>query len=128
MNAKRITILALLVISVSLTPAVAQVFDIPATGAWVKMQDGEITQWSAISSAQPKTRIDLVSYVEEGERITYYLIRTACSNGKITSAVIKPGNMLGIGVDCDGYTVTTYAAVLGRVQKLPTEAAALLKR
>jgi len=107
--------------------ATAQVFDVPATGAWVKVQDGAVTQWSAIPSAHPKTRIDLLSYVENGERTTYYMIRTACSDGKVASAVIKPGNQLGIGLDCAGYTVAKTAAVLDEVQKLPVAAAALLK-
>jgi hypothetical protein len=116
------------VVAVSVAPAVAQVFDIPATGAWVKVQDGEVTQWSAIPSTNTKMRIDLVSYVENGNRITYYLIRSACSDGKVASAVIKPGNKLGVGVDCNGSMVANTATILDTVQKLPTEAAALIKQ
>ena len=128
MNTKCVAMLIAVVI-ISLAPATAEVFDIPATGTWIKVQDGEATQWSAIPSAEPKMRIDLVSYVENGNRTTYYLIRTACADsGKVASAVIKAGNKLGIGVDCNGYTVVKDAVVLDKVQKLPAEAATLLKR
>lgn len=126
MNTKSITML-IVVVFISLASANAEVFDIPATGAWMRVQDGETTQWSAISSAAPKTRIDLVSYAENGNRITYYLIRSACPNGKIASAIIKAGNKLGVGIDCNGNTVTKSAVVLDKVQKLPVEAVALLK-
>ncbi len=120
----------ILIAAVSLTPAVAQGFlDIPATGTWVKVQDGDATQWSAIPLTQPKTRIDLISYLEDGKRISYYLVRSACSDGNtVTSYVIKPGNQLGLGVDCNGRLVTGTSTPLEKVQKLPPEAAALLKR
>lgn len=127
MNAKNIALMIVLV-AISLTPALAEVFDIPATGAWIKVQDGEVIQWSAIPSAHPKTRIDLLSYVENGNRTTYYLIRATCSDGTVASTVIKPGDKLGVGLDCNDSMVANIATVLNKVQKLPKEAAALIKR
>jgi hypothetical protein len=128
-NAMRTVAILILTVAVSLTPAVAQGFlDIPATGAWVKVQDGNTTQWSAIPSAQPKTRIDLISYLDGGNRTSYYLIRSACSDGTVSSYVIKPGSQLGLGMDCNGSVVTGTSTSLEKVQKLPAEAAALLKR
>lgn len=110
------------------TTANAEVFDIPANGAWVKVQDGKIIQWSAISSTESRTRIDLVSYVEEGKRTTFYMIRSACSNDKIISSVIEPGNKIGVGLDCNGNTIATDAAMLNKVQKLPPAAMVLIKQ
>lgn len=124
---RTIAVLIALVVA-SMNSSAAGVFDIPATGAWTKVQDGETTQWSAIPSTQPKMRIDFVSYVEGGDRVSYYLIRSACPDGTVASAVIKPGNKLGIGMDCAGFTVAKTASVLDEVQKLPADAAALLKR
>ena len=106
------------------------IFNIPATGTWVKVQSGGVTQWSAIPPTAPETRIDLVSYVKNGNRITYFLIRSACSDGTVGSAVIKQGNKLGTGLDCNGHIVATEmtSVMLGEVEKLPREAAVLLKR
>lgn len=120
-------LIGLLVLLVSLTSVTANIFDIPSTGAWVKVQDGKVTQWSVIPAEHPKTRIDLISYVEDGKRMTYYLIRSANSDGKISIAVIKPGNKLGVGLDSRGNMVKKTATVLDDVNALPAEALALLK-
>ena len=114
---------------VSLTLATAaEVPGVPANGTWVRLQDGvEMTQWIAVSATQPWTRIDLISTIDDGARSTYYLVRTACSADRFAVAVIKHGNDVGIGKDCDGALVPTYATVLTRVQALPAEALAMLK-
>ncbi len=127
------TITTLILIAASLTPAIAQGFlDIPATGNWVKVHEGnarEITQWSARSSLHPETRIDLVTYIDEGKRDGYYVVRSVCPDSDaVATAVIKPGNALGLGADCLGNVVEKSSAVLSEVKKLPAEAAALLKR
>jgi hypothetical protein len=125
--------MSLFIAAVSLTPAVAQGFlNLPATGAWVKVhegKEGDIILWSARSPIHPDTRIDLVSYLEDGKRDGYYVVRSACSDGKtVATAVIKPGKALGLGADCNGRIVAKSSMVLDEVQKLPPEAAALLKR
>jgi hypothetical protein len=119
-------------VAVSLTPAIAQEFlTIPADGTWVKVhegKEGEITQWSARSPIHPDTRIDLVSYVVDGKRDGYYVVRSACpGDNTVATAIIQPGDMLGLGLDCNGAMVGKSNAVLGEVKKLPPEAAALLK-
>jgi len=117
----------------SLTSAIAQGFlDIPPTGAWLKVhegKEGEITQWSARSPIHPNTRIDLVSYIEDGKRDGYYVVRSACPDGDtVATAMIKPGNALGLGMECNGAFVAITSTVLSEVQKLPPAAAPLLKR
>jgi len=118
----------ILVVGILLVPALGEVFDLPANGTWIKVQDGSITQWSATPQDQPKTRIDLVSSIEDGKRASYYLIRSACSDDTVAVSTIKAGNKLGIGLDCKGSMVATSIAVLNSVKKLPAEAEALLKQ
>jgi|GEM_PF-6195137 len=125
------TITALIILAAaSLAPATAQVFDVPANGIWIKIQGGRTTQWSAISRAHPKTRVDLMSYLNDnGKRISYYLIRSACPDGsRVASYVIKPGNKLGIGINCNDDVVAGTSAPIEEMKNLPPEAAALLKQ
>ena len=123
------TIATLIVlVTLSLATTHAQGFlDIPVNNTWTKVQDGAATQWSIRSSAQPNTRIDLVSYTEDGKRTTYYLVRSTCSNGEVAKSVIKPGNMVGLGTDCSGNVVTVTSTMITEAPKLPPAAATLIE-
>lgn len=125
-----ISITVFFVCLTAMNVANADVFDIPSSSSWTKVQDGEVTQWSVIPPNMLRTtRIDLVSYVDEsGVRVSYYVIRRACQSGKIELYTVKPGNKLGVGLDCDMDISMTYelSAMLNLVDKLPTEAKTLL--
>ena len=123
----RMATLVLLAFTAFATTAFAQVFDLPADGAWRNVQTGDVTQWSAIPTSQPHTRIDLLSYTDHGVRTTYYLVRSACANGEVAAYTLKPDNRLGIGVDCAGNLIEGDSSILNRTQKLPAAAAALLR-
>lgn len=108
--------------------ASAEVFDIPPSNNWTKVQNGEVIQWSIIPINHKQTRIDLISYTEEGRRTTYYLVRSACPDSKIVSGVIKAGNKVGIGLDCGGQPAVKTATLLEEVSPLPPEAKKLLDK
>lgn len=123
-------ITALLVVGwISTSSAASDVFIISAGPSWTKVQDGEVTQWSVIPPDMARaTRVDLLSYVEGGVRTTYYLIRRACSNGRTEWQRVRPGHMLGVGLDCTGNIPSTNVLrlALSKVNDLPSEAAVLL--
>jgi len=107
----------------------AEVFDIPPSNNWTKVQDGEIVQWSIIPLDHPKTRVDLLSYTEGGQRTTYYLIRSVCPDGKVVSGVIKAGNKTGLGLNCSGDLAVKTAAITEEVEnRLPKEALLLFQK
>ncbi len=100
--------------------------DIPASNSWTKVQNGEVTQWSIVPENNRLTRIDLVSYVkEDGSRTTYYLIRSACSNGKVSKYVVKYGNRVGLGEDCEGNASQSTSTIIEMTPRLPQEALSL---
>ena len=122
------TILAFVIGLLFAGSASAQGFlDIRPSTTWTKVQDGETTQWSIVSLSRPDTRIDLVSYEENGARTTYYLVRSACATSEVAKIVLKPGNRVGIGTDCNGNNVTA-TTILGSLPPLPPEASNLLSR
>lgn len=125
---KRIAALALLFIAFSSAMA-ADIFDIPATGAWVKVRnDKEIKQWSARPASQPRKQIDFISQlVEGGKRDAFYVVRDPCSNGSVSIVIIKVGAKDGVGIGCNGGMVSKSITILDKVQSLPAEAASLLK-
>lgn len=125
------TILSLIVLTVVyVSPASAQGFlEIPVKDSWTKVQDGAVIQWSLVTSDRPDTRVDLVSYLEnDGTRVSYYRIRSACKTGEVASYTIKPGNKLGLGMDCDGNIVAGTSTIVEQAPALPREASALIIR
>jgi hypothetical protein len=108
----------------------ANIFDEIPMGTWVRVQDGAVVQWSVVPDMSRATRLDLVSYIDDdGVRKAYYLIRRSCSDdSKVESQVIMPGNVLGVGVDCNGDIPSTsvFSTLVDIVDELPTEAVALL--
>lgn len=113
------------------SPALADAFDIPAGSSWTKVQDGEVVQWSVIPPHMERpTRLDLLSYEDNGVRTTYYFIRRECQPGSdaVEWQKIEPGHVLGIGLDCTGNILGTsvFRMILDQVDDLPEAAAALL--
>jgi len=124
-------IATLFIAAVSLTSSIAADFlDIPADGVWAKVQDkADLTRWSAISPKHPNTRIDFISVRDGRKWMTYYLVRSTCSDhSKLKFYTIKPGDQLGVGANCDGALIGGDSTPIDEVQKLPPAAAALLKR
>ena len=119
----------LFIAAISMTSAIAQGFlNIPANNTWTKVLSGETTEWSIITSAHPKTRIDLLSFLgKDGTRSSYYMVRSACPNGKAIKYLIEPGKKSGLGIDCDGKASSGTSIPIDEAPKLPPEAAALLK-
>jgi len=121
------TIVAVLLVFCLSTPAMAQGFlDIPPSESWTKVQSGEVDQWSIIPTDNPSTRIDFVSYVENGVRTSYYLVRTTCANGAVSKFGLKLGNRIGLGINCQGDVTPITSAIVAVAPPLPPDAQALI--
>ena len=125
------TMFFVLALALFLVPAIASaqsdVFTgVPADGAWRQVQNGDVAQWSAIPAGDHNIRIDLISYIEGGNRTSYYLFRAACADGTVGSTVIATNHTLGIGRTCGGRIVLRTAKVLGEVRPLPPDATKLI--
>ena len=125
-------VLVLFTALISFSANAADLFDLPASKTWTKVQDGEVIQWAVvIPNTEQPTRVDLVSSIEEGKRQTFYSLRKRCPSGKNAVSFIKAGNAAGPGRNCRGvngvHYMTELSAHLEKVDALPEDAAKLIR-
>jgi hypothetical protein len=105
--------------------AVAESKTLP-DGVWSEPQYSEKgVQWYVIPRGMgAETTLNFVTYDEDGERVTYFLIRLLCGNGSTEFYKAYPGHELSQGANCSGeydYSRMVKIALLN-VDDLPDKA------
>ena len=118
-------------VSISINVYAGEVFDLPASKNWTKVQDdGELVQWSVVvPKVKPLVRIDFLSQKKDGKWDSFYTVRQQCITGKntITLTIVKVGAVAGLGNDCGGRVgVNQVKWLFDEVNQLPDEAQKLL--
>ncbi|MEX0913078.1 MAG: hypothetical protein WDZ56_00955 [Candidatus Paceibacterota bacterium] len=109
----------------------SELFDLTAPAGWTKVQDGEVQQWTHhFRNGDTHVRLD-ASWT--GDSPVVYLVRRPCptdSKNSFDFASFKPGNVLGIGLACDGQMISDRSlnGLLSQAAPLPSEIMAAINR